>query len=553
MWRAALLTLTFFGACFAQVTPPKARVEGRVINQAGQPLGSATVALVGNNRTPEAPLPPAYTTTSSAAGDFAFEGVEPNTYRLFAQRAGYLEFVFTQPDGRVVIPIAEGERKSVEVKMTAPSFLSGKVTDENGEPFPDARITVYRAGRMNGKRQLTALNPVLAGRDGGFSTGNLIAGRYYVTASNPPSLTQTSQREVSGSKAGDERYVTTYFPSALDASTATLIELPAGTERRNVDIRLRRARVFHIYGRVVNASGATVPSPTVNLLYPDDLLYPELGVPMRNAHRVSPIDGAFQVNGLLPGTYAFFGYAASRELQGHQRVTIADRDADNVVLTLAPALEIPLSVRIEGADPQKAQTIRSSLGRFTLTTSDGVNTNAMAQSKDDGWVFHNIGPGTYYMGLGGPDGTYVKSIRFGVQDITRSQLDTTAGGGALEMVLSAHAAEVTGAVLDSVGQPLSGVTVTLWTPGLPPPGTLDHARSTGTDAMGHFRFGNLRPGEYRIAAWERIEPGIGNLSEFHVRFDETATTVKLSEDSHETVQPVLISREKVAAEAAKLQ
>jgi hypothetical protein len=71
--------------------------------------------------------------------------------------------------------------------------------------------------------------------------------------------------------------------------------------------------------------------------------------------------------------------------------------------------------------------------------------------------------------------------------------------------------------------------------------------------MGHFRFGNLRPGEYRIAAWERIEAGMGNISEFHARFDESATIVKLSEDSHEVVQPVLISREKVEAEAVKLQ
>jgi protocatechuate 3,4-dioxygenase beta subunit len=549
MWRAAFLTFTLFGNCFGQAAPPKGRVEGRVINQAGQPLANATVALVGNNRTAEAPLPPAYTSTSDATGDFSFEDIEPNTYRLFAQRSGYLEFVYTLPDGRVVIPVAEGERRNIEVKMTAPSFLSGRVTDENGEPFPDARVTVYHVNRVNGKRQLTAFSPVPAGRDGGFSTGNLRAGRYYLAASNPPSLTLTNQREVRGSKSGDARYVTTYYPSALDTSSATLIDLPVGTDRRNLDIRLRKARVFHIYGRIVNMSGAPVANATVNLLYP------EIGDPAGNAHRIYGIEGAFQVNGLLPGTYAFQGWSgASRELQGHQIATITDRDIENLVLTLVPGLDIPLSVRIEGADdPQKAQAIRNSLGRFTLTASDGVNSNAMAQAKDDGWIFHNIGPGTYRMGLGGPDGTYVKSIRFGNQDVTRSELDTTSGSGALEMVLSTHAAEVTGAVLVSNGQPLSGVTVTLWMPGLPPPGTLDPARSTVTDAKGRFQFGNLRPGEYRMAAWERIEPGMGNLSEFHVKFDGMATIVKLGEDSRETLQPVLISREKVEVEAAKLQ
>ena len=119
------------------------------------------------------------------------------------------------------------------------------------------------------------------------------------------------------------------------------------------------------------------------------------------------------------------------------------------------------------------------------------------------------------------------------------------------MVLSPHAAELTGVVHDTNGQPLSGVTVTIWMPGFTPPGTLDQATSTGTDSMGRFRFGNLRPGEYRIAAWEKIESGMGNLTEF--RFDDMATRVKVSEDSRETIQPVLISGEKVEAEAAKLQ
>jgi len=157
------------------------------------------------------------------------------------------------------------------------------------------------------------------------------------------------------------------------------------------------------------------------------------------------------------------------------------------------------------------------------------------------------------MGLGGPDGTYVKSIRFGDRDVTRSELDTTSGGGPLVMVLSPHAADLTGVVNDSNGQPLTGVTVTLWIAGLPPPGTIDQARSTLTDASGSFHFTRLAPGEYRIAAWEKVESGLPNIPEFHVKFDAEATVVRLSEDSHEKVQPVLISRQKVEAAAATMQ
>ncbi|MGZ4789793.1 MAG: carboxypeptidase regulatory-like domain-containing protein [Terriglobales bacterium] len=515
-----------------------------MINQAGKPLSSATVAMLGNNRTPTAPLPPAYSTTSDANGAFSFPDVEPNTYRLFAQRTGYLEFVFANPDGTVVIPMAQGDRKSIEVKMTPQSFISGRITDADGEPFPGAMVTVFRVNRMNGTRQ-RASNPVPAGADGSFSIGNLMAGRYYLAAASPPSMTQTNQREVRGNNGGDERYVTTYYPDAVDASAASPIEVAPGAELRSIDIRLRKARVFHLYGKVVNAAGASLPSAMLTLRDPS------VSDPL-NANRISVVEGNFAINGLLPGAYSLQAQSGpTRELQGHLVVTITDRDIDDAIVTLTPALEIPLSVRIDDADPQQSQKLRRAL-RFTLTATDGTNDNAMAQTKADGWLFRTIGLGTYRMGLDVPDGTYVKSIRFGNQDITTGLLDTTSGGGALEMVLSPHAAEVTGIVQDANGQPLSGVIVTLWMPGLQPFGTLDQARSTGTDAMGHFRFGNLRPGEYRIAAWEKIEQGLGNVAEFHVKFDNKATVVRLAEDSRETVQPVLIHREEIETEAAKL-
>jgi protocatechuate 3,4-dioxygenase beta subunit len=548
MLKSLFSALVLYALGLGQAQSPKARIEGRVINMAGKPLSKATLALVANNNSPAHPIPPVFTTTSSADGSYVFEAIEPNTYRLFVQRAGYMDFVFTQPDSRVVIELAAGQQQTMEIKMTAQSFISGKIADEDGEPFPGARASVFRITRVNGKQQLAPLPAVPAGPDGSFAIGNLSAGRYYLAASDPPSLTQTSQREVSTGKRGDERYVTTYYPSAVDSSAATIINVPSGVEIRNMDIRLQKARVFHLYGRTVDASGSTIPSAILNLFYP--------GVrdPMGNAHQVFANQGAFEFNRLLPGTYALRAMTGPRELQGHQMITISDSDIEDLVVMLSPAADIPVSIRIEGADKQQEAGIRSTLGRFTLTASDGVNDNAMAQSRSDGtYLYHNIGPGTYYIGIGGPDGTYVKSIRMANRDVTNSLLDTTAGVGPLEVVLSVHAAEVTGVVAGPDGQPMPGVAVTLWNPGLPPAGTLDQAKSTTSDAMGKFRFANLRPGEYRIAAWEKIEPGMGNITGFHLAFDAQATVVKLSEDSHEVVQPVLIRQEAVDADAAKLQ
>ncbi len=549
---AALLAVLLCSTCFSQVAPPKTGVSGRITNQAGDPLGKANVTLTGNNRALQTGIPPTYTTASDSSGTFTFEGIEANTYRLVVQRPGYLDFFYSQADGTVIIPIADGEQKHIDVKMIAPSFISGKITDEDGEPFPGARVNVFRINRAGGKQQLQPLPAVAAGPGGSFSIGPLSVGRYYLAAASPGGLAEQGIRQIAQGKTGNQKYVTTYFPASLDISGASLINLPSETVLNGMDIRLRRASVFHISGKVAGPAGESLANPTIRLLIPG---VNSANTPSNEGSVVSPVDGAFEVNGLLPGIYILQSWSgANRQLQCHQSVTLSDRDLDNVVLALAPALDIPLSVRIEDADPQQDQKIRSQLGRFTLTASDGLNANAMARSEREGkWLFANIGSGVYRMGLGGPDGTYVKSIRFRNQDITKSELDTNSGGGELEMVLSPHAAEITGVVHDASGQPLSGANLTLWEPGLPPAGTLDQARSTRTDAMGSFRFGSLRPGEYRIAAWEQIETGMPNIPEFHVRFDSEATVIKLTEDAHETVQPVLISREKIAAAAAALQ
>jgi hypothetical protein len=78
-------------------------------------------------------------------------------------------------------------------------------------------------------------------------------------------------------------------------------------------------------------------------------------------------------------------------------------------------------------------------------------------------------------------------------------------------------------------------------------------RNAQTDVKGEFRFANLPPGEYRLAAWEKTEAGIPNEPEFHMRFDARATVVKLAADARETIQPVRISAETIEAEVARLR
>src|SRR5215471_14451237 len=86
-----------------------------------------------------------------------------------------------------------------------------------------------------------------------FVVGNLSPGRYYVSAT----LRTADQQGPPVRKTARESYVTTYFSNTADPAAAVPVEIAAGAEVRGIEVRLRKSRVFHIRGRVVNTANGT--------------------------------------------------------------------------------------------------------------------------------------------------------------------------------------------------------------------------------------------------------------------------------------------------------
>ena len=63
---------------------------------------------------------------------------------------------------------------------------------------------------------------------------------------------------------------------------------------------------------------------------------------------------------------------------------------------------------------------------------------------------------------------------------------------------------------DARGNPLEGVPVTVWTDGR----VSGLARTTISDEDGVYEFANLRPGEYRVAAWQGVSAGVAQYRGF---------------------------------------
>ena len=100
-----------------------------------------------------------------------------------------------------------------------------------------------------------------------------------------------------------------------------------------------------------------------------------------------------------------------------------------------------------------------------------------------------------------PPEYYVKSIRYAGREADMAKLDLT-GEDELEIVLAQSAVTIQGRVVNAGGQPAGEAVIALVQAADSRP-----FRTGQADGLGHFYFGNLPPGSYRVYAWNASIPG----------------------------------------------
>ncbi len=510
-------------------------------------------------------MPTAYTAQSDAAGNFVFDEVEPGRYTLSADRAGYVRGVYgPRANANAPLVLTAGQKMTgLSIKLTPEGTISGKITDEDGDPVGRAQVIIYQSRYQNGRRYLVMAGSAVnsTATDGTFQFSGLAAGRYYLTANDLQGFVLTGPSEVPGTKGPEMSYVATYYPNGTDPSSAVGIDVTPGNEVRGIEIRLQKARIFRVSGRLdPNAPSTNMALQLVSQDSPDAWILNS----SRAMSQVRP-DGTFTFEHVLSGTYLIRSQAfrsnnesGSATLQySRQVVTISNANVDNIEVRLIPAGEISGRIVMEGreqAAQSVAQIARTNIGLVPLQIGFGGNIGI--QSNADGtFIMKNVPPDIYHVTVNVlPAGTYAKTIRFGGADVTKSALDTTSGAsGQLEVVLSPEAADLSGVVHNAQGDVVAGVPVSLWEPDTP--NTLPDAlvnRSATTDQNGHFQFRNLAPGEYRVAAWEQSNPNVQD-PQFRAKFEGQAATVKLTASAHANNDAPLISQEAIDLESAKLR
>lgn len=467
----------------------KAIVEGTVVNAlTNEPLKKAAVTLAAKK---------SYSVVSSSDGKFRIEGIEPAAYQPRVQRQGFLD-----ADDEPSLEVSSGQHvKDVMIKLTPQGIIAGHVLDKDGDPVADAMVRVERSAQVGGRKVSLSSDSETTNGEGYFFIGGLKTGRYQLSATPP-------DNHPPANPGPREDLVHTEVPQPL--------ELAPGGSARDVEIRLRKSAVFRVRGRVSNK----LESISLRLASETE----GYGGRLKG-------DGTFVFESVEPGSYTLSISNWPATLFCRMPVAVSDRDVDGVVAELTAGASIAGTIRMDGDGHFDKPPTPALMGVFP----DGVVT-----AKEDGtFGWTNLAPRNYFLNYGPPKGFYVKSLLFNHQPVTGIMLDLTSGtGGTLDIVVAPNAATVSARVDGG-----KRVQVALWND------SRSDTSDTGPDGIATFE--RLAPGEYRIAAWEKVESDYLRIPEFRARFD--AQKITLVEGSHENVELKVIPKSASDAEVAKLR
>ena len=413
--------------------------------------------------------------------------------------------------------------------MIPQAVITGRVLDEEGEPLARVQIQVLRRRYFRGKAQLMPSGGGQTIDTGEFRVSDLPPGRYWISATwrNQMRMFGDAPARNTADKP-EEEYVTTYFPATADQAGARPIEVGPGDEIPGIDIRMQKARVYRIRGKV---AGATQPLRL--MIVPRDR-HAVLGF-FGGAGAMVKADGTFEIGSVQPGSY----YIAAMPMQGMQSlvarvpVDVARENVENVVITAVSGSTLTGSIRVS-----EGKGITFSGVRVQLSPMEGMAFNVPnATAKEDGsFVLENVGPDRYrVMVLNLPKDTWLQSIRAGDQEVLDSGIDLAAGAaGNVQIVLGLGTGSISGTVQDAKQQPASGSIVTL----LPDPmkeERYDLYRTTTADQNGQFNLQGIAPGEYKLFAWDDVDPGSYMDLEFLKPHESKARKITIKANSQQEV------------------
>ncbi len=507
-------------------------VEGNVQDvRTGQPLRRVNIILMRLDAGPGPGATRAPVTATSADGRFGLKDIEPGRYRISADRTGYVrqEYGARKPGTLgTTLTLEKGQSvKDLEIKLSPQAVISGRILDEDGEPMQHAMVSLVRQRFFQGRKRYEPSHSASSNDLGDYRIFGISPGKYLLTAVSPQSRYPYGV-DRSAAERPEEAYAASFYPGVDDPAIAAAFDVAAGSLLQGMDLTLRRIRAYRVRGQVSGLESGRSRGPSVWLTPKGGrgLSYLDRGV----AAIVGP-GGNFEVRGVKPGGYTI--HAESRDgqerLTARAKVEVANSDVEGIFLNLGPGLSVAGSVRLEGKGALKPEELQVWL---EADSESAVSNPSPGRPKADGGFFiPNAGQDVYAVRVGDlPAGYYLASARMHDADVLESGLDLAVKGSVkgLELIVRQGAPVVEGVVVDTQGNALVGAIVVIHSVSeKPSPSRLTRTAVAATG--GSYRFQGLPPGEYRIAAFEDLDPNEATDPDLFRRYEKAVRKVELKE------------------------
>ncbi|HEX3152982.1 MAG TPA: carboxypeptidase regulatory-like domain-containing protein [Candidatus Angelobacter sp.] len=491
---------------WALPSEPAVPVEGTVINKlTGTPVKGAHV-IYTRIATGADPAASPISRDTDVQGHFHLE-LTSGQYRLWVEREGFARQSYgsSVPEGTgSLLTVSSGqELRDLAFRITPLGALSGRVFDQDGDPLEGVGIQVLRVSYASGMRQLIPVAGSSSNDRGEYRCYDLPADRYFVLATPKGSPLSHSVDVGALVPEVQDVYVPLYYPGVLELESASAVPVPEGGDIHQIDFRLQSIRASTLRGLISGAMKTDASPIQIVLAHNDHGFASYIG---RSIAAVDPATGKFEIRRVAPGSYFL---VASQFIKGEvfsARVPVeipADVPPQDVTLHMSSAVETHGTVLMEDASAVPANLV------VRLLPAEGLFPGpppASAVNLDGSVRLSGVLPGTWILSVDHlPEGVWIKSVSFGDIRAQGAQLNVPVGArGLLRVVLAANGGQVSG-IVGEEGEPRQAIVVLV-----PTEAELRLSpyvyRFSATNSRGAFNFKGVRPGSYRLFAFESIAP-----------------------------------------------
>jgi Carboxypeptidase regulatory-like domain len=485
--------------CLSQ--EPKKEATGSVsgrVTVGDKPVPRAIVLLTSSDPfRPDRTLPARATT--DAEGRYHLTGVPAGSYTLGPFTPALVvatETFFGQPGKSVTLGDGE-EVTGLDFSLTRGAVIAGRVTGSDGRPVIDQDVTVVRIDER-GQRMGSGFNPSMFTTDdrGAYRVYGLSPGRYKVSVGDA--------NEAGMVRIGGSVYARTFHPDVTDESRAAVIEVTAGGEAIDVDIKLGgAAKTYVATGRIVDADTG---KPLADLRYGHGAIVGQqerLGGYGWTNNR-SNSRGEFRIEGLNSGRFAAFVVSTEQvDFYSEPAVfEVNESDVSGLEIKVRRGSSISGIAVVEGPNDADANPPKLDLRAFVRT--EGLSapaTSSIPINPDGSFLITGIRPGKVRIFLGGaPKGfTLLRVEREGALQSDGVEVGSGESVSGVRVVIGHGTGVVRGEVRVQGGQLTPDMRLSVRARRLE--GEDQVAVGAFLDARGRFTLEGLLPGEYEVVVY----------------------------------------------------